>query len=146
MLFALRDPRDVVLSCLRHNFQINAMTYAFTAPEDAAGCYGACMALAEVYRARLPLDLLEVRHEALVEDFNGAIASITAFLGLKPEAAMADVAATAGRRQVRTPSAGQVRAGLNRKGLGRWRAYAAELAPVMPMLAPWIRRFGYTLD
>ena len=48
-----------------------------------------------------------------------------------------------GRRNVRTPSADQVRAGLNRRGLGRWRAYAAELAPVAPMLAPWIERFGY---
>jgi hypothetical protein len=56
---------------------------------------------------------------------------------------MADVAATAQRRLVRTPSATQVRQGLNRKGVGRWRAYARELGPVMARLAPWIERWGY---
>jgi hypothetical protein len=44
---------------------------------------------------------------------------------------------------VRTPSAPQVRAGLNRQGLGRWRAYEADLAPAIPLLAPWLERLGY---
>jgi hypothetical protein len=56
---------------------------------------------------------------------------------------MADVAATARSRAVRTPSAPQVRAGLNRKGLGRWRAYERELAPIAPVLASWVQALGY---
>jgi tetratricopeptide (TPR) repeat protein len=143
VLFALRDPRDVVLSCLRHNFQINAMTYAFTQADTAAACYAACMAMAEVYRAVLPLSLMEVRHETLVEDFDGELAKLCGFLDLDVVPAMADVGATARARTVRTPSADQVRAGLNDRGLGRWRAYAAEMKPLMPALAPWVRRFGY---
>ena len=143
VLFALRDPRDVTLSCLRNAFQMNAMTYAFTRLEDAADCYDACMGMAEACRAVLPLNLMEVRHEALVADFAGELAAIGGFLGLDVIPAMLDVAATAGRRAVRTPSAGQVRAGLNSKGVGRWRAYADELAPVLPVLAPWVARFGY---
>ncbi len=51
-----------------------------------------------------------------------------------------------GARDVRTPSARQVRAGFNRRGVGRWRAYAAELAPVLPTLAPWVAAFGYPAD
>ena len=39
--------------------------------------------------------------------------------------------------------ADKVRAGLNDRGLGRWRAYAAEMAPIVPALAPWAERFGY---
>jgi hypothetical protein len=39
-----------------------------------------------------------------------------------------------------------VRAGLNRGGLGRWRAYADELAPVLSVLKPWVERFGYPAD
>ncbi|MDR3511365.1 MAG: sulfotransferase [Caulobacteraceae bacterium] len=143
VLFALRDPRDVVLSCLRNAFQLNAMTYAFTDLAETAACYGAGMAMAEAYRRVLPLDLREVRHEALVEDFDAELAAVAGFLGIEVVPAMADVAATARRRSVRTPSARQVREGLNRRGLGRWRAYAAELAPVMAELAPWVERFGY---
>jgi cytochrome c-type biogenesis protein CcmH/NrfG len=143
VLFALRDPRDVVLSCLRHNFQINAMTYAFTRAATAAACYAACMAMAEIYREVLPMNLTEARHETLVEDFDDELARLCGFLGLDAVPAMADVGRTAKSRTVRTPSADQVRAGLNDRGLGRWRAYAAELAPVIPVLAPWVERFGY---
>ena len=143
ILFAIRDPRDVVLSCLRSNFQLNAMTFAFTDLAQAAACYASGMAMAEAYRASLPLAWRDVRHEALVEAFEANLAEICGFLDLSPDPAMADVAATTRGRSVRTPSAPQVRAGLNRKGLGRWRAYGEHLAPVLPVLAPWVARFGY---
>ena len=143
VLFAIRDPRDVVLSCLRQPFQMNALTYAFTDLSTAAEAYAANMALAETYRHILPLHLFEVRHEPLVRGFEGKLRQICAFLELAFDPAMIDVAGTAARREVRTPSASQVRAGLNRKGIGRWRAYQAELAPVLPVLAPWVERFGY---
>ncbi len=143
ILFAVRDPRDVVLSCFRTAFQMNAMTYAFTTLDGTARLYDAVMAMAAAYRRRTILAVTEVRHEALVADPAGEIARIAAFLGLPHVPAMADVAATAARRDVRTPSARQVRAGINRRGVGRWRDYAAELAPVLPTLAPWVARFGY---
>ena len=143
ILFALRDPRDVVLSCFRNAFQMNAMTYAFTSLDATAECYDAVMAMAAVYRSRLPLPLIEVRHEALVADLAAEVARFNAFLGLAPHAGMADFAATAARRDVRTPSARQVRAGINRRGVGRWRAYAADLAPVLPRLDRWVAAFGY---
>ena len=143
ILFAVRDPRDVVLSCLRQDFQLNAMTYAFTSLTETAACYDACMRLAGIYRQVLPLAWREVRHEAMVEAFDATLADVAAFLDLTVTPEMADIAAIANRRSVRTPSAPQVRAGLNRRGLGRWRAYAGQLGPVMPALAPWVEHFGY---
>lgn len=143
ILFALRDPRDVVLSCFRQAFQMNAMTYAFTDLADTAACYDACMRLADAARARLPLAWADVRHEALVEHFQAELGGILDFLALEPAPAMADFAQTAGTRTIRTPSAPQVRAGLNRRGLGRWQNYRSELATVLPVLAPWVERFGY---
>jgi tetratricopeptide (TPR) repeat protein len=143
ILFALRDPRDVVLSCFRQAFRMNAMTYAFTDLEETAACYDACMRLAQAARARLPLAWADVRHEALVEGFDGELGRILDFLGLEPWPGMADFARAAGMRTIRTPSAPQVRAGLNRRGLGRWRQYRDALAPVLPVLAPWVERFGY---
>ena len=103
VLFALRDPRDVVLSCLRNNFQLNAMTYAFTELGEAAACYAAGMELSEIYRAVLPLKWLDVQHEVLISDFDAGLAPICAFLGVEQEPAMADVAQTARTRSVRTP-------------------------------------------
>jgi hypothetical protein len=143
LFFALRDPRDVVLSCLLNHFQLNALTYAFTDLAETAEVYAATMALAEVYRRLLPLDVMEVRHETLIADFPAQIAAVAAFLGIEPHPAMADPAAVARGRRVLTPSAPQVRAGLSLRGVGRWRAYAAELEPVMATLEPWVGRFGY---
>jgi tetratricopeptide (TPR) repeat protein len=143
ILFALRDPRDVVLSCFRQAFQMNAMTYAFTDLDETAACYDACMGLADVARARLPLAWADVRHEALVEDFDSELRRILDFLELEPDSGMRDFAQGAGARTIRTPSAHQVRAGLNRRGLGRWQHYRAELEPVLPALAPWVERFAY---
>ena len=143
VLFALRDPRDVALSCLRQAFQMNAMTYAFTDLSETAACYDACMALARRYRALLPLAWRDVRHEALIAEPAGELTALAAWLGLAPEAAMLDVAGTGERRRVRTPSAPQLREGVTTRHAGRWRAYARELAPVMAVLAPWVEAFGY---
>jgi hypothetical protein len=43
-------------------------------------------------------------------------------------------------------SANQVRRGLNAEGIGQWRNYAAQLAPVLPILQPWVQRFGYPAE
>lgn len=143
VLFAVRDPRDVVLSCLRQNFQMNAMTYAFTDLAETAACYDACMALARRYRAMLPLAWREVRHEALIGDPATELFALAEWLGLTPEPAMLDLAGASARRLVRTPSAAQLREGLTTRRAGRWRAYADQLAPVMAVLTPWIDAFGY---
>ena len=55
---------------------------------------------------------------------------------------MAVQAATAQRRGVGTASATQVRQGLF-DGRGQWRRYAEQLAPALPILAPWVERYGF---
>jgi Tfp pilus assembly protein PilF len=143
VLFARRDPRDVVLSCFRRRFMVNGALYAFTELDELARFYAGTMGLAEVYREKLPLDWLVHRHEDLVEDFDKEVQAICAFLGVEWDTAMRDFAETAKRRDVRTPSAPQVRRGLYREGMGQWRAYAEGMAPVLPTLEPWVERFGY---
>jgi tetratricopeptide (TPR) repeat protein len=143
ILFAVRDPRDVVLSCAMNAFQMNALTYAFTSLEETAACYASTMALAREYRRVLPLDLREVRYERLAADFAVEVGAIASFLGLPFDEAMTEPAAAARNRSVRTPSAAHVRAGVDRRGLDRWRGYAAELGPVKAVLAPWVEAWGY---
>ena len=143
VLFARRDPRDVVLSCYRRRFVINGATYHFTDLEDLARFYAGVMELAEVYRDRLGLAWRVHRHEDLVDDFDTEARGMCDFLGLNWTEAMRDFAETAKRRDVRTPSAQQVRRGLYREGMGQWRAYADGMRGALPVLAPWVERFGY---
>ena len=143
VLFARRDPRDVVLSCFRRRFGMNASMYQLLTLQGAAAYYDAVMRLSELYRELLPLPLHEVRYESLVEDFEGTARAACDFLGLDWDAQMADFAARAPMRGISTPSAAQVARGLNREGQGSWRRYREQMAPVLPLLEPWVKRFGY---
>jgi hypothetical protein len=143
ILFAVRDPRDVVLSCLRGRFRINRFMIELLRPLDAAIFYSATMKLAELYREALPLTVYEVRHEELVADFDKVCRSICTFIGIDWNSSMRDFASRQQVRAVATPSARQIAVGLSHAGLGRWRRYAEQLAPLTPILAPWVERFGY---
>jgi hypothetical protein len=92
---------------------------------------------------RLPLVLHEQRFEELVRDFRGGLETLCRFLDLPFDQSLLEFAGRAGRRAIVTPSAGQIASGLNRDGLGVWRRYAAQMAPVLPMLEFWVKRFGY---
>jgi Tfp pilus assembly protein PilF len=143
VLFALRDPRDVVLSCLRQRFRVGAYTFELLTPEAAARFYAATMTLAALYAEKLPLDIRYVRHEAVVEDFEGELRATSAFLGLDWDKRVHDFAARAATHPAATPSAVQLQRGLSREGLGQWRNYRTQLEPILPILQPWVARYGY---
>lgn len=143
VLFAIRDPRDVVLSCFRRHFTINAAMYELLTLEGAARFYDAAMGLFDLYRASLPVEVHPLRYEDLVEDFEAQTRALCGFLGVGWTADLAAFAATARSRAIATPSAAQVARGLYRDGLGQWRRYEAQLQGVAPTLAPWVARFGY---
>ena len=143
ILFAIRDPRDVVLSCFRRRFGMNPAMYQMLTLRGAADYYDTVMRLGVLYREKMPLNLREVRYEALVEDFETEARKHAAFLGLDWSGAMADFAKTAKARPVDTPSSVQVSRGLFREGVGQWKAYADQLTPVTPVLAKWVKHWGY---
>ena len=143
ILLAIRDPRDVMLSCFRRRFGMNPAMYQMLTLRGAADYYDTVMRLGVRYRELMPLTLREARYEALVEDFEGEARQHAAFLGLDWSGAMADFAGTAKARAVNTPSSAQVAQGLFREGVGQWRAYADQLGPVMPVLDRWVKHWGY---
>ena len=145
VLFALRDPRDVVLSCFRRAFIANAVSFHLLDLEAAARFYAKVMGFAVLCRARLPLEVHDLRYERLVADLEGETRRLCAFLGVEWTPALLDFADTARRRVIKTPSATQVRGGLF-SGEGQWRAYRREMADALPVLAPWVERFGYGVD
>ena len=143
VLFACRDPRDVVLSCFRRRFNMNPAMYQLLTLEGGAAFYDATMRLADQSRALLGLDWQVVRYESLVDDLPQQLRAICDFLGLEWVPALADFAARAQTRERATPSTAQLTRGLDRSGVCHWRHYEAALAPILPTLAPWVERLGY---
>jgi Sulfotransferase family len=142
-VFMVRDPRDVVLSCFRQRFRMNPSNFELLTLEGAATFYDASLRLFELYRARLPLDIRQIRHEDLVSNFDTEVHALCDFVHVPWNENMRSFEDRARKHIVATPSANQVTKGLNRRGVAQWRHYARELAPALPILERWIKRFGY---
>jgi hypothetical protein len=143
ILFACRDPRDIVLSCFRHRFQMSAPIYELLTLEGAARYYDAVMRLAVCLTSALKLDICLVRHEDVVTEFMREMRRICAYLGLEWVESMGDFSKRTYARTVLTPSTAQLVRGLSTEGVGHWRRYQEQLAPVLPRLDPWVKRFYY---
>jgi tetratricopeptide (TPR) repeat protein len=143
IVFAGRDPRDVVLSCFRRQFAPNVYTYELLQLDGAAAFYDATMVYGEAARDKLPLDFHTLRNEDLVADFDGTMRGLCAFLGLEWDEGLAKFASRVGARASATPSATQVARGINADSIGAWRHYEKQMQPVLPRLAPWVAHFGY---
>jgi hypothetical protein len=140
---ARRDPRDVVLSCLRRRFVIGPSTMEFLTLEGASRLYDLVMRLDILFERHLNLRRRVHVHERLIETFGGETRALCEFLDLPWRTEMEDFADRARSSGVATPSAPQIVRGVNADGVGVWRRYAAEIRPVLPQLEPWAIRFGY---
>jgi tetratricopeptide (TPR) repeat protein len=143
ILFACRDPRDVVLSCFRHRFKMTAPIYELLTLEGAARYYDAVMGLGVRLTSALGLNMCLVRHEDVVTAFTREMTRVCTYLEMEWVPAMGDFAMRTQKRAVLTPSTAQLVRGLNTEGLGQWRRYQTELTPVLPLLDPWVKRFYY---
>ncbi len=137
-----RDPRDVVWSCFHTNFALTNAAMEFTTLERAARHYDAVMRLIEASLEHLPIKAHVVHYHRLVRDFAATTQELCAFAGLPWSEDLARFDRTAMKRGVATASAGQVRKGLY-DGTRQWEPYARFLEPVLPILQPWIDKFGY---
>jgi tetratricopeptide (TPR) repeat protein len=143
ILFACRDPRDIVLSCFRHRFHMSAPIYQLLSIDGAALYYDAVMQLLIRLHSALKLDTCLVRHEDVVTEFAREMKRVCAFLNLEWSPAMGDFALRTQGRAWLTPSTAQLVRGLSTEGVGQWRRYRTQLEPVLGILEPWVRRFYY---
>ena len=82
IILAIRDPRDVVLSCYQQRFGMNAAMYQLLRLDSATAYYDAVMRLISICRARFPLQFHVVRYEDVVAKFESTLSDTLAFLGL----------------------------------------------------------------
>jgi tetratricopeptide (TPR) repeat protein len=146
ILFARRDPRDVVLSCYRRRFKMSPPMFELLTLHGAADLYDAAMRLAEFVEAVFRLDLRVVRHETLVTQFETEVKEICAFAGLDWTDSVREFSQRVKSNTSATPSAAQLARGLSSEGIGQWRRYSHHLRSIMPILDPWVRKFGYSSE
>jgi tetratricopeptide (TPR) repeat protein len=144
-ILAERHPADVVLSCFMANFTLNHAMRSFTDLEEAARTYDAAFRAWTCASDLFAPASHTVRYERLVDDPRMELQPLVDWLGLAwDDRLLAHQETARSRTRVRTASYAQIGEQLYTRARGRWRRYEEQLAPVMPILAPWAARMGYT--
>jgi tetratricopeptide (TPR) repeat protein len=127
VIHALRDPRDVAVSCFMGGF--NNASYPWTTRLDWIACaWRQSERLMRHWRETLDLPMLDVRYEEVVGDPGTAFPRFIEFLGLPWDDACTRFHES--RRTVRTLSYDQVNRPLYATSVDRWRRYERHLAGV----------------
>ena len=146
IIFSVRDPRDVVLSCYRRRFSLNSTTFEFLDLTRTAINYCDTMKFFRTISESLPLNTRRIYYERMVKDFGGEAKAICEWIGVDWRPEMIDIASRARRGEIASASSAQIARGLYLDGAGQWRRYKEQLAPVLDMLRPWVEYFGYESD
>ena len=130
VVYVTRDPLDTGLSIFARDFHA---THDYATDLGAIGVFlREHRRLLEHWRANLPLPLLELSYESLVDEPESTTRGLLAFCGLPWAPEVLDFHAS--ERVARTASYAQVRRPLYRSSVGRWRAYANWLEPLTSAL------------
>ena len=125
-----RQPMDTCFSNYKELFS-SACAYSYDFSELAA-YYAGYRRLMARWRQVLPGALLDVSYEDLARDPESEGRRILAFCGLDWDPACLDAAGNT--RAVNTASSAQVREPVHQRGIGAWRRYQAELAPLQAQM------------
>jgi tetratricopeptide (TPR) repeat protein len=128
IIHCVRDPRDIGFSIFTFRFH-GEHGYAHDL-RDLGWMIGEQDRLMKHWKSMLPIFTL--RLDDWVKDFDGALARVLAHVDLPPDANCARFYEA--DNPVRTVSRSQVKQPVNARGLGRWRAHAEDLAPMIEEL------------
>ena len=143
ILFALRDPRDVVVSCFMQQLPLNAVSVNYLTLEQTAAHYAATMRGWLKFRPLLANPWIEIRYEDVVADVEREARRALDFLGLPWDEGVLAYRRRAQEKHVHSPTYEAVTKPLYSGSIGRWRNYAAQLEPSLSTLQPYIDAFGY---
>jgi tetratricopeptide (TPR) repeat protein len=143
VLIALRDPRDVIISCFFQNLALTPLNANFLSLERAVKHYADLTDVWLRLRELGGFQWLETRYEDLVAGVEAEGRRVTGFLGLAWHEAQARADEAARAKLVFSPTYSEVARPVHSRAVGRWRHYAAALAPFQPKLASYCRVFRY---
>jgi len=143
ILFMLRDPRDVCLSCFFQSFDLQGAMPYFLDLQQTADYYDAAMSLAQYSLKQISNPVFFQRYENLVTDFRPAMQATLEFLELPWNESILEYRQNAQNRVIDTPSYQQVVRPLYQDSIARWRYFPAPMEPLQSRLGPWIEFFDY---
>ena len=147
IILALRHPCDVILSCYMQDFRSPMFRVLCSDLETLARGYADIMRFWVDHQALLRAEVLDLRYEETVGDFDRQVGRIAAFLGIADRHYLAEFSEAARRKgYIGTPSYSQVIEPVNTKAVARWERYRPWFEPILPIVRPIADHWGYSLD
>ena len=143
IIFALRDPRDVCLSCFMQALPMNSVSVSYLTLEETCRKYATVMKSWLALRPMLTCRWTETRYEDNVADLEGEARRLLEFLGLSWDDKVLKFYEHARQKHVRSPTYEAVTKPVYSGAVGRWRHYQKFFEPHLEVLAPFVREFGY---
>jgi hypothetical protein len=143
ILFALRDPRDVVISCFTQQLPLNPVSVHYFSLESTAQKYAKTLHAWLKLRGILVNPWIEVRYEDLVADLERQARKVLEFLNLPWDERVLEYHRRAQQKHVHSPTYEAVTKPVYSSSVGRWRNYAKQLEPYQEILQPFVEAFGY---
>jgi hypothetical protein len=143
MLIALRDPRDVVLSCFMQKVSLTPISVNWLSLSAAADYYARVMKTWLAVRPLTTGTWIEFRYEDVVADLEREARKMLNFLGLPWDDKVLKFYEHAREKVVRSPTYAAVTQPVYHKSIGRWQNYARHFESILPTLQPCIKEFGY---
>ena len=145
VIIALRDPRDVVISCFFQNLMLTPTNANFLSLERTVRHFADLMDVWLRMRELGGFDWLETRYEDVVTNLEAEGRRVTQFLDLSWHSDQGKSHEAASRKILFAPTFNEVTKPVHNRAVGRWQHYAEALAPVQDRLAPYCRALGYAL-
>jgi tetratricopeptide (TPR) repeat protein len=142
-LIALRDPRDVCLSCFMQSLSPNPISSAYLSLEGTVTQYLSVMGLWRTLLPRLKNPFIEVRYEELVADLEGTSRKVLQFLEVQWDEQVLRFDEHARTKSLRSPSYAEVTRPVSKRAIGRWQNYRRHLEPYLAKLEPMMKALGY---
>jgi tetratricopeptide (TPR) repeat protein len=142
-LVALRDPRDVCLSCFMQPLPLTQVSSAYLSLADTADEYASLMGVWQTVAPRMRNPRLEVRYEDMVENLEAVSRKSLEFLGVPWDERVLRFDEHARQKLVRSPTYADVAKPVFKRAVARWRHYQKHLEPCLARLEPFVKAFGY---
>ena len=142
LVIALRDPRDVVISCFLRYLPINPISVCFLTLERTIDRFLLDMG-AWLKMRQLIDDWIEVRYEDAIVDLGREAHRTLDVLDVPWDESILQYRTRSPGKQIRSPSYEEVSQPIFRSSVGRWQNYERQLAPQLRRLEPMIAALGY---
>jgi tetratricopeptide (TPR) repeat protein len=144
IIFSLRHPMDVCLSCFFQDFKMNGFMTNLTDIDSTAKTYDAMLNVWQQSIQKFNITVYYQSYEKLVTDFEKEAHTLFKYLNLNWQEQILNFQETLkDRGAIATPSYDQVNQPIYQSAKNRYKNYLPHMQHALRTLEPWIIQFGY---